>query len=364
MEKSSALKYAKAACDTMIRKFAPNELPPVHKFHYHQGVFLSGMLNTYNVCKEEKYFEYMKAWVDNIIWEDGSIHDFDRRMLDDIQPGILLFPLFERTGDKKYEIALKQLLGVLKDWKRNDYGGFWHKEWHPNQMWLDGLYMAGPIQAKYAAVYNEPQYLETVITQILLMKDHLLSEETGLLYHAWDACKQMDWADPVTGVSHEFWGRAMGWYVVALLDILEVMPKTHDRYNEIAELEKSLLESLIKYQDSESGMWYQVIDKGDHSDNWLETSCTALFSYSIARAVRFGILDKKYMDNAWKAFEGIIKHSVTFNGDDMQLDYICTGLDVTVYDIYVHAATGINDLHGMGAFLLMCAELAMQRLCD
>lgn len=354
-----ALVYAKRACDTMMRNFAPAELPPVQKFHYHQGVFFSGMYHTYLVCREERYYDYMKQWVDNIVWEDGSIHDFDARMLDDIQPGILLFPLYERTGDKRYEIALETLMEVLRNWKCNEYGGFWHKEWHPNQMWLDGLYMAGPIQAKYAAVYKKPQYLETVIRQIFLMKDHLLCKRTGLLYHAWDASKKSDWADPLTGVSHEVWGRAMGWYVVALLDILEVMPKTHPRYGEITELEKRLLESLIKYQDGKSGMWYQIVDKGSRSDNWLETSCTALFAYSIARAVRYEILDKKYTDNVWRAFEGIIEHSVTQIGEDMQLNYICKGLDVTVYDTYVRAETGINDLHGMGAFLLMCAELAM-----
>ena len=358
MNKDKAIGYAKSACDTMMRKFKAEELPPKGKFHYHQGVFLSGMFHTYDVCREEKYYDYIKSWVDSIVWADGSIHTFDPGMLDDIQPGILLFPLYKRTGDSRYKTALETLMPILKNWNRNDVGGFWHKEWHPNQMWLDGLYMAGPLEAEYAKVFDSPGFLETAIEQVFLMAKYMMDDKSGLLYHGWDPEKKMWWVDPKTGLSTEFWGRAMGWYVVTILDILEFTPKTHPKYNDMIELEKRVLQGVLKVRDKESGMWYQVMDKGDRPDNWLETSCSALFSYALARAVHMGILDDEYLKYAWEAFEGIINNSLTQKGEDIMVGGVCVGTDVSNYEAYVTRPTCVNDLHGMGAFLLMCSELA------
>ncbi len=358
MNREKALEYAMLACDTMIGKYTVETLPPEHKFHYHQGVFLSGMLHTWEVSGKKKYYDYVKEWVDSIVWEDGSIHDFDRGMMDDIQPGILLFPLYRETGDLRYKKALDTLLPILKNWKRNEYGGFWHKEWHPNQMWLDGLYMAGPLEAEYAKEFDCPEYLEIAVEQAFLMAEHMQDKNSGLLYHGWDTEKKCWWVDKKTGLSTEFWGRAMGWYVVAILDILEFMPKEHPRRNEMIELEKEALQAVLRVQDKESGMWYQVMDKGDRADNWLETSCTALFAYAVSRAARTGILPECCREAAWNAFCGIEKHSLTRNGGELQLSGICIGTDVSNYEAYVTRPTCTNDLHGMGAFLLMCAELA------
>ena len=356
MEK--AIYYAKKSCDTMMRKFAAPDLPPVGKFHYHQGVFLSGMQKVYHVCKDEKYYDYIKAWVDSIIYEDGSINSFDKGMLDDIQPGILLFDLYKRTGDERYKIALDTLMPILKDWKRNEVGGFWHKEWHPNQMWLDGLYMAGPLEAEYSATFGENCYIETAIEQIILMRDHIQDPETKLLYHAWDSSKEIDWADKETGLSEEFWGRALGWYVVAILDILEFVPENHPKRQTIIDIECEVLEALAKYQDKESGMWYQVVNKGNEPGNWVESSCTSLFSYAMAKAARMGLVDKKYVELAIRGFEGVINTSIDFDGDDLLIGGVCIGTGVCDYAGYIARPTSVNDLHGAGAFLLMCAEIA------
>lgn len=156
----TALDYAKAACDTMMGRFAASDLPPKGHFHYHQGVFLSGVHQTWRLCQEEKYFRYIKDWVDSIIDENGEIHDFDEGQLDDIQPGILLYPLYERTGDNRYKKALDTLLPIIKNFPRNREGGFWHKRWYPHQMWLDGLYMAGPIAAEYASRFDKKEYMD------------------------------------------------------------------------------------------------------------------------------------------------------------------------------------------------------------
>lgn len=354
----SALYYAKKSCDTMMRKFAASELPPEGKFHYHQGVFLSGMQKVYHVCEEEKYYDYIKSWVDSIIYEDGSINSFDKGMMDDIQPGILLFDLYKRTDDKRYKIALDTLLDVLKNWKCNEYGGFWHKEWHPNQMWLDGLYMAGPLEAEYSATFGDESYIETAINQIILMRDHIQDPETKLLYHAWDCSKEEEWADSESGLSAEFWGRALGWYVVAILDILEFIPENHPKRQSIIDIEIEVLEALTKYQDKETGMWYQVVDKGTVEGNWLESSCTCLFAYAMAKAVRMGLADERYLASAIRGFEGVVNNFVEIENDDLLIGGVCVGTGVCSYEEYISRPTCVNDLHGVGAFLLMCAEIA------
>lgn len=353
----SSLYYARKVCDTMMKKYDAEKLPPEGFFHYHQGVFLSGMLNTYKKSKDEKYYEYIKRWVDSIVYEDGSIHSFREEMLDDIQPAILLFDLYKRTGDKRYTIALQTLINVLREWPRNPVGGFWHKYVHKNEMWLDGLYMAGPLEAQYSAEFGDTSFAETAIEQIIIMYENMRDKETGLLYHAWDYYRQAPWADPETGLAPEFWGRALGWYVVAILDILEFVPKDHPKRQIIVHIEQEVLDAIVKYQDTKSGMWYQVVNKGAWKGNWLESSCSSLFAYALAKSVRLGICDKKYLDVAQKAFDGIVNHSVEHKGEEILIKNICVGTGVCDYDGYISRPTSTNDLHGAGAFLLMCTEL-------
>ena len=356
---TKALIYGKKACETMMSRFAPEDLPPKGGFHYHAGVFLSGMLNVYSVCHEEAYFEYAKKWVDSIIVEDGVIRYFSKGALDSYMAGILLFPLYERSGEQKYMTALQLFAGNIRNWVCNAKGGFWHMEREPDQMWLDGLYMVGPLQAMFARFFKKPYFLDEAIHQALLMYDNMQDPNTKLLYHAWDYSKEMDWADKDTGLSSEFWGRAMGWYVVAMLDILELMPIEHPERERMIAIEQELLKALVSLQGKENGMWYQVLNKVDKQDNWPETSCSCLFVYAIAKAVRMNILEEKYYEYVEKGFEGILKHSVELTTDNrLLLSHVCVGTGVCDYHGYINRPTSINDLHGMGAFLLMCAELA------
>ncbi len=348
--------YAKMACDTMMRKFKAEDLPPKGRFHYHQGVFLSGVQKTYDLCKDEKYYHYIKDWVDSIIDVKGEIHTFDPGQLDDIQPGILLFFLFGKTGERRYKIALNTLLPCIMNTKRNAEGGLWHKESCPDQMWLDGLYMAGPISAEYAFRFHKEEYLNLAIEQALLMEKKTRDEKTGLWYHAYDCSRKMPWVDKETGLAPEFWGRSIGWVPVAILDELEFVPKNRPEYKELGRLVHDLLTAVIRYQDEESGLWYQVVDKGGQEGNWLETSCTCLFSAAIAKAVRTGLLEKSNLAYARKGFEGVIDR-LKWDGDDLLVDNICIGTGVGNYEHYCKRPTSTNDLHGMGAFLIMCAEI-------
>lgn len=355
----SALFYGQALCDTILKKFPAPQLPPVHCFHYNQGVCLSGMQKIYYLCKEEKYAEYIKDWVDSTIDENGKIDYFDITQIDYLNPGILLFRLNEITEDGRYKKALDYLLSVLEGWKVNEEGGFWHKECYPNQMWLDGLYMAGPLAMEYGAKFNEPKWFDVVTKQALLMKKHLLDEKTGLYYHAWDCSKEVAWCDKVTGRSPEFWGRAIGWYIIASIDILDYLPRWHKNYKEMVETVYHLLCALVDFQDKESGMWYQVVDKGDREENWLESSCSSLFTAALYKAMRKGYIDKSFLEFAEKGFKGTLS-VVKFDEDGNELvGEICIGTSVSDYQTYIERPRSVNDLHGMGAFLLMCAEKQM-----
>lgn len=347
--------YAKASCDTMMRKFQAEDLPPKGRFHYHQGVFLSGVYKTYQECGDEKYFRYVKDWVDSCMDENGELLQCDRGQLDDMQPGILLYPLLDRTGDERYRRLLDMIMPLIRDFPKNPEGGLWHKDIHPHQMWLDGLYMAGPICAEYGSRFNAPEYFDLVAQQALLMEKKTRDEKTGLLYHAWDYSKQESWADPVTGRAPEFWGRSIGWVPVAVLDDLDFIPESHPQYKELQRMVADLMKAVCNFQ-SEEGRWYQVVDKGYDPKDWLETSCSCLFVAALCKAVRKGILPAEYLTNAKKGYEGVIR-SLEWDGDNLLVGGVCVGTGVGNYDFYCARPTSMNDLHGVGAFLIMCSEV-------
>ncbi len=351
------IQYAQAACDTLMRKYEPEELPPKGHFHYHQGVFLSGMEQAYGICNKKEYRDYIKAWVDSLISPEGRIRSYDPGELDDIQPGILLYRLYEETHGERYEKALHTLMDILRKFPKNKEGGYWHKEKSREQMWLDGLYMAGPFSALYGKTFQCPDCFDICTFQALLMEKKTKDENTGLFYHAWDSRKERPWADPQTGRSPEFWGRSIGWVPVAVLDELDCMPKDYEGRKELVRLVTELLKAVEKYQD-DSGLWYQVVDKGGQAGNWLETSCTCLFAAALLKAVRSGFLEKEYLRPAQKAYTGIIDR-LGWQGEDIIIGNICVGTGVGDYEHYCKRPVSVNDLHGTGAFLLMCTQMQL-----
>lgn len=351
----TALEYAISACDTMMRKFAAADLPPKGHFHYHQGVFLSGMYETYKLCGKEEYFSYIKEWIDSVFDADGHMIDYKPATLDDIMPAILLFPLIDRTGDSYYEKCLSSVMNEVRAIPRNPEGGYWHKPIREDQMWLDGLYMGGPFMSEYAKRYHDAGLAAEVVFQALMMEKKTKDEKTGLMYHAWDGSGKTEWHDPDTGRSAEFWGRAMGWVGVAIMDDLDFLPDDIEGREELIGVAVSLLKSLCRYQ-SEDGRWYQVVDKGDRPDNWLENSCSCLYVAGLCKAIRKGYLDASYRENALRGYEGVIG-SITWEGEDIQIGNVCIGTGVGDYYHYINRPTSVNDLHGVGAFLLMCTEM-------
>ena len=299
------LAYALAACDTMMRRFAPAELPPVGRFHYHQGVFLSGMVETWRLSGEDMLLAYVRGWVDSIVNAYGDVQNFNPGQLDDLEPGCLLFPLYEATRDARYKTAMETILYFYEHFPKNSLGGFWHNCMGRDQMWLDGLYMAGPFIAQYAHTFNRPDLLDLVVLQAELMETLTRDPKTGLWYHAVDLLKRHDWADPETGCSPEFWGRAMGWVPVALLNEMDFMDTAHRQT--LSRITRDLLLALLPWQDIETGLWYEVVNKGDQPGNWLETSCSCLYAAALCKAIRTGVLNPSHTAAAQKAVAGVIR---------------------------------------------------------
>lgn len=361
-EIKTALDLAVQAADTLMATYRAEELPPVPRFHYHQGVFLSGMYKTYELTADEKYPRYIKDWLKSVITEDGGFRFREETLVDDMQPAILLFPfLAERPEDDeepRFRQALENIIAEIPRMKRNALGGFWHKTHLPNEMWLDGLYMLGPLMSEYAARFGRPDLFEETARQVRLMVQGTKDPATGLLYHAFDPERRAAWAG-AEGHSPEFWGRSLGWVPVAILDDLDFFPAEHPARPWLEETARGLLAAICRFQSAE-GRWYQVLDKGGREDNWLENSCSCLFAAALAKAVRKGLLPAEYKENAERAFVGV-KQSLTWEEDKLLLGGVCIGTGVGDYKYYVERPCSVNDLHGMGALLLMCTELARLR---
>lgn len=358
MAQYEPLDYAKAACETMMRKFCPEDLPPKGHFHYHQGVFLSGVCKTAALCKEERYWNYAADWLRSVFTPDGKIRDYAHADLDDIQPGILLFLQLDRDAEHAefWRAAIESVAAQVPDIPRCACGGLYHKVNFTQQMWLDGLYMACPFMTEYDRRFGRPEFTELAVQDIFLMREHTCDAATGLWRHAWDESHQAPWCDPETGLAPEVWGRSVGWVPVAVQDVLAQLPAGHPDRTALEQLVRDLLAAVCRCQ-SEDGRWYQVLDKGGQPGNWLENSCSCLFAAALARAVRTGVLSREWLAPARRAFEGVAR-SLTWQGEDLQIGNVCIGTGVGDYQFYCDRPTSTNDLHGVGAFLLMCTELA------
>lgn len=355
-KKITALEYACMACDTIMSKFAPEDLPPKGVFHYHQGVFLTGVEKISLYKNKKKYKDYIRNWVDSIIECDGNINTYDNTRLDDIQPSVLLFNLYKDTKKDKYIIALNNFIQLVEYWYKTDEGGFWHKKCHPNQMWLDGIYMVCPFISMYALHMDRIELFDIARLQINLMYQHMYDKNSGLMYHAYDHTKKEIWSDMETGCSPCFWGRAIGWYLAGIIDMLDYIPDTYNGKKEIIDILNNLLSSLVKYQNKTTGLWYQIVNRVDDKDNWLELSSSSLFVYSLLKAIRKGYISNKYKYAAEAGYNGVVKSIRIKDDNTIILPQICVGTGVGDYEFYINRPVTENDLHGVGGFLHMCSE--------
>ncbi|RPI76238.1 MAG: glycoside hydrolase family 88 protein, partial [Ignavibacteriales bacterium] len=239
------------------------------------------------------------------------------------------------------------------------------KKIYPYQMWLDGLYMAQPFYTRYAAMFNEPEIFDDAAKQFLLIEKYLKDEKTGLYYHGYDESKEQKWADPETGRSPNYWGRAIGWFMMALVDVLDYFPEDHPEREEIINILKNLSSSLLDYRDEETKLWYQIVDAGSREGNYIEASSSSMYTYAFAKGVNKGYLDKKYLNIARESFDSIFKHLVTYNDEgNIFLNNVASvgGLGGKPYrdgsfEYYISEPKRTNDFKGYGPFLLSAIEI-------
>jgi unsaturated rhamnogalacturonyl hydrolase len=332
---------------------------------YTQGLVYFSLEQLARQHKETKYKDVIHLYGKQMIAANGKIKGFNREEfnLDNINAGKILFGLYQETGEQRYKLALDRLREQLTAQPRTSEGGYWHKQKYPWQMWLDGAYMASPFLAQYAATFNEPKAFDEVALQFLLMEKHLRDEKTGLLYHGWDESKSQTWANKQNGRSPNFWGRAIGWYAMALVDALDYFPPSHSRRKELVRILQQLSNSLQTFQDRETGLWYQVVDQGTRKGNYLEGSASSMFVYALAKGVRKGYLDNSFLAVAQKGYDGIINQliAVKENGE-VDLLQVCEVAGLSAdrdgsYDYYVNEKIRVNDPKGTGPFILASLEL-------
>jgi unsaturated rhamnogalacturonyl hydrolase len=336
------------------------------RWNYTPGLEGLAFTKLYEAYKDERFYTYAKGYADSLIDNNGQILTYEKSNynIDYINPGKLLIYLYEKTGDKRYKIAIDTLRSQIKTQPRTSEGGFWHKQIYPSQMWLDGLYMGAPFYAEYALKFNEPDAFADVVNQFLLIAKHTNDPKTGLYRHGWDESKSQQWADPETGQSPHAWGRAMGWYVMAIVDVLDYLPKNQPGRDEMLSILKKMVEKLSEIQDPKTGGWYQVLDHNGEGGNYIETSCTSMFAYSIFKAVRKGYIDKKYLKIATKAYEGLIKNFVVVDEKGLvSLTRVCgvAGLGGNPYrdgsfGYYINEMVRDNDPKGTGPFIMASLE--------
>ena len=345
------------------------ENPEQPVWTYTHGLVASAMLDLYEYTGDTAWLNYVDFFADSVIRDDGSIKTYrmEDYNIDKINSGKMLLRLYDIGGKEKYRMAADTLRKQLESHPQTEIGGYWHKLRYPHQMWLDGLYMGGPFLAQYAIQEGDEQVLEFVLNWFQNMERVARDSLTGLLYHGWDESRQQQWSDPQTGCSSHFWGRGMGWYGMALVDVLDVLPEGHPGSEKIKGIIARMAEAILKVQDQESRTWYQVLDQGDREGNYLEGSVSSMFSYFLLKSVNKGYLDKtKYGEAALRSFEGTVANLVHEDGDGtITLLPVCAvaGLGGDPYrdgsyDYYINERKRDNDPKGVGPFIMAGIQYA------
>jgi unsaturated rhamnogalacturonyl hydrolase len=370
--KSAALPLSQQMASTVMEIWKDSlnlnpEVPKKVKWAYDQGVVLEGIDAIWRRTGNGDYFKYMQKSMDFFVTKDGKIERYKQSdfNIDNVKNGKILLDLYKVTGQKKYFIAATSLWEQLKQHPRTNEGGFWHKKVYPYQMWLDGLYMGQPFYAEYAALVKDEKAFDDIANQFVWMEKHARDAKTGLLYHGWDESKAEAWANKTTGQSPNFWARAMGWYGMAMVDVLDNFPSNHPRRKEILAILIRFAQAVQKVQDPQTGLWFDVLDKPNAKGNYVEASASSMFVYTFAKGVRNGWLPVSYFSVADKGYSGIKKHFIEQRGEgqvNLKGTVEVSGLGGKPYrdgsyEYYVSEKVITNDPKGVGAFLLAANEM-------
>ncbi|MEN3323188.1 glycoside hydrolase family 88 protein [Mariniflexile soesokkakense] len=341
------------------------------RWSYTNGLVLSAAIKVYEQTNNEKFYDYTYAYANELVDSTGSIKTYklSDQNLDMIKSGDVLLYLYSKTKEERFLKAMEILNSQMESQPKTSDGGYWHKKRYPYQMWLDGLYMAEPFHIRYAQEFikdeaKKQKIYDDVVLQFDLIQKHSRDEKSGLLYHGWDESKEQKWANKETGNSQHFWSRGMGWYGMAMVDVLDFLPENHPGHERIITYLNQFAEAITKVQDK-SGLWWQVLDQGDREGNYLEATGTSMFTYAFAKGVRKGYLDKKYLEVANKAYDALIKDLVSVEENGIvNLNKCCAvaGLGGNPYrdgsyEYYINETIRSNDPKGTGPFIMASLEL-------
>jgi rhamnogalacturonyl hydrolase YesR len=352
---STATDWSVAMVESTMARYSPTT---IGGWSYPVALYLYGQYLVYLRTHDPRYLSYIKSWVDRFVDGSGNIgQSFDS--LDSMLPGRLLVIMYHETGDSRYKIAASKIPERLKTYPRTTDGGFWHADTssRAHQLWADGTFMVNPFLVEYGREFNAAATENDEATKQLVVYASHLQQSTGLLKHAYDESKTASWADKTTGLSPEYWGRAVGWYAMAIINVLDIIPAGHPRRAQLLTILRNLAAGLERYQDPATGRWFQVVDKGNRSDDWTETSCSAMYTFALSRGAQQGYLDAHYATVAAKGYQGVLAR-ISLGGDGRtNLQTISIGTNVGDYPYYVDRTQATNDFHGLGAFLIMNEQL-------
>ncbi len=339
---------------------------PAH-WNYIDGCMITALLCAAEITGEKKYSDFAENFIDWYVHDDGTITGYDvaDHNLDDINEGRVLFDLYKMTGKEKYKKAIDLIKTQIDTQPRTNTGNFWHKKIYPDQIWLDGLYMAQVFYTLYQKNFGGKDYSD-IVNQFKNVRALMFDENKKLYYHGCDTSKQMFWADKTTGHSENFWLRSIGWFCISLIDNIEIIDDEAARA-ELVKIFKEAIEGIAQYADPETGMFYQVVDCGGREGNYLETSGSSMMAYAMMKGARLGVLDKKFAELGKKTFDGICKKYLSINDNgELNLGGIClvAGLGPDAkphrdgsYEYYISEPVVENDAKGVAPFILAYTEI-------
>lgn len=339
---------------------------------YTTGLLMQAMDDLSAAVGDPRFSDFARRTIDSYLTKDGTILTYDAAEfnIDSINSGKMLQRLGSREPDLRYRAAIGALAAQLAKHPRTSEGAFWHKQRYPHQLWLDGVYMGMPFLAGVGTMEGDDHKIEEAVREFTIARSHLRDPRSGLYYHAWDEAKEQNWADPETGRSRFVWARGLGWYAMALVDILDLIPPEKTaRRAPLLPIIPELAESLVRYQDA-TGVWFQIMDMPDQPGNYREASASAMFTYFLAKAVNKGYLPESFAPAAQKAYAGLVDEFLSVHPDgSFHLTNICEtgglgyGRDGS-YRYYMSEPVVENDPKGLGPAIMagiQVAELSKQK---
>ncbi|WP_141207764.1 glycoside hydrolase family 88/105 protein [Streptomyces griseorubiginosus] len=347
--------WSVAVVESTMARYTPSS---IGGWSYPVGLYLYGQYLAYERTHDSRYLAYIKDYVDRFVKSDGSIGQ-SFNSLDSMQAGRLLVILHHETGQDRYRKAAKKIVDRLAGYPRTSDGGFWHADTasRAHQLWADGVYMVNPFLVEYGEEFGDSSTTDDEAAQQLAVYGSHLQVANGLLKHAYDESRTAGWADRSTGLAPEHWCRAVGWYSMAIVNVLDGIPRHHPRRARLLSVLRKLAAGLEKYQDPATGRWFQVIDKGARGDNWTETSCSSMFTYALSRGAQQGYLDQHYQAVAHRGYQGVLAELSVGSDGRTNLAGISIGTNVGDYAYYIARDRATDDFHGLGAFLIMNEQL-------